>query len=197
MKKPCSVERCDKPSRRWTFCGTHSIRFFKYGDPNYSYKSPEQIEARFWMDVDKSAGHGPWGDCWLWVGRLDKDGYGECKSVCNKRTWKAHRFSYHLANGGIPEGLMVRHRCDVRNCINPKHLKLGTVVDNSADMKARNRSLRGERNPTAKLNDEKVIEIRRRAASGEKKIRLAEEFGVTDVAISDICNGKVWTHVQA
>ncbi len=115
---------------------------------------------------------------------------------------KAHRVAWMLYRGEIPPGLCVLHRCDVRWCVNPNHLFLGTHQDNMSDMAAKGRSKphdnNGEANGAAKLSVAKVLEIRARyAAGGVLQIDLATEFGVTDSVISEIITGKAWKSVSA
>jgi len=69
--------------------------------------------------------------CWLWKQARDKDGYGSFKF--KRKVYRAHRFSYMLYKGEIPDGMMVLHKCDIPNCINPEHLFLGTAKDNAQD----------------------------------------------------------------
>lgn len=89
--------------------------------------------------------------CWLWTKSHDTRGYGHLNF--NGKTTRAHRFSWIVHYGNIPKGLNVLHRCDVRSCINPNHLFLGTYKDNRQDCikKGRNPSYRGEKNPNSKL----------------------------------------------
>lgn len=83
------------------------------------------IETRFWCNVDKSGADG----CWLWLGKPTNKGYGTIKH--NYKTHKAHRWSYEHHKGTIPEGLMVDHRCRVRLCVNPDHLRVVTAKQNA------------------------------------------------------------------
>ena len=76
--------------------------------------------------------------CWIWQQSSDKDGYG--KIVVDGVLKRAHRLSYETFVGEIPDGLYVLHRCDVRNCVNPQHLFLGTHQDNMDDMNSKGRN---------------------------------------------------------
>jgi len=104
--------------------------------------------------------------CWLWLGLIREGpryGYGDMKMPTGKRGGKArraHRVSYEAFKGPIPEGMIVRHKCDVRCCVNPDHLVLGTHADNDADARARGRKqYRGAGNPNGKLSDADIVAI--------------------------------------
>ena len=94
------------------------------------YKGP--LEKRFWAKVNKTD------TCWLWTGSLAGGGYGQIVDDDQKRDM-VHRVSWRLHFGPIPDGLHACHKCDVRNCVNPEHLFLGTRKDNSQDMLAKGR----------------------------------------------------------
>ena len=79
------------------------------------------MENTFWSKVNKT------NTCWLWIGGKTKDGYGTCSNGY------AHRQSWKIHYGDIPRGLLVLHTCDIRNCVNPNHLWLGTILDNIKD----------------------------------------------------------------
>lgn len=94
------------------------------------------VAVHFWSKVAKTDA------CWLWTGRQFWDGYGAFDRRIDgvKKIFKAHRQSYELSVGAIPDGLHVLHRCDVRLCVRPDHLFLGTNDDNVADRTAKGRS---------------------------------------------------------
>lgn len=100
----------------------------------YVGKSPAPLSGRFWPKVNKTGA----GDCWTWIGTIHKTSYGMFKMPGGANV-HAHRISWLLTNGPIPDGLWVLHKCDNRPCVNPDHLYLGTVVENSRDMHERGR----------------------------------------------------------
>jgi hypothetical protein len=141
---------------------------------------------RFWSYVNKTE------TCWLWTSYLLPNGYAYFSDKVNGRHIRIyiHRFSWELHYGPIPPGLCVCHHCDVRHCIRPDHLFLGTVTENAWDM------LRKRRHPNMKLADAQVIEIRARyAAGGVTQQQLATEYGVYSSNISVIVNHKTWRHL--
>lgn len=169
------------------------------------------MEKRFWEYVDKSAGDE---GCWLWTGPIGSAGYGRFTDYWQK--YGAHRLSYTFANGPIPAGLHVCHRCDVRLCVNPRHLWLGSAHDNMQDAVAKGRhagfkvhpGLKGSANAHAKLTDEQVLAIRAAYEPGrpgwpgrwesQKRVSvraLAEEYGVSPSLIHAVVTRKLWTHI--
>ena len=142
----------------------------------------------------------PESGCWLWLGETRKSGspYGKwcCRSISRTERY-AHRFSWLLFRGPIPEGMDVLHRCDVHSCVNPYHLFTGTPADNTADMirKGRQnfqRDVTGSDNPRAKLTDEDVFAILNSDLTG---LELAARYGVTPTSIYFIRQGKTWRNI--
>lgn len=136
------------------------------------------------------------GGCWLWSGTLvPNTGYGQIH--LDGKGVGAHRLAWTLFVGPIPKGIVVCHKCDVRACVNPAHLFLGTQADNMADMKAKGRANRkfGEAVSGAKLRSTDIPVILQRLADGESCKRIADSFGLTDCAVNAIRRGKSWSHV--
>jgi hypothetical protein len=127
--------------------------------------------------------------CWVWTAHRNPKGYGRLN--INSQVRLAHRLSFEVHVGPIPEGMLVCHRCDNPPCVNPAHLFLGTPAENSADMAAKGRSpqVRNERSGKARLSDVQVDEIRRRRSGGETCTSLAKAFGVGAPHISRVTRG--------
>lgn len=157
----------------------------------------EPAEVRFWRYTDTG------GDCWEWRAARDASGYGRLQ--VGRVSALAHRVSWEIANGSLPAGVHVLHRCDNRGCVNPAHLFLGTNAANVADRVAKRRSggPRGERNTKAKLTAAQIADIRARyvpapAGHPPRGVRrsaalLAAEFGVSRSTIYHIARRWTWT----
>lgn len=128
--------------------------------------------------------------CIRFTGHLDGEGYG--RIMVARVKYMAHRLSYSLNNGPIPDGYVVRHKCDNPSCINPEHLEVGTQADNIADKVSRGRQARGSGVGRAILTEESVREIR---ASPLKVSELSTLYGVSVVSIRNILRRKTWQHV--
>jgi lysozyme family protein len=130
--------------------------------------------------------------CWLWTGYIEPGGYGMLWMPGN-RSQNAHRVSWNLHYGEIPAGAFVCHRCDTRNCVNPKHLFLCNAAENAADMKAKGRSRCGERNTSAKLTGDEVRQMRALIDDGSLSIgAIADKFNVSRATVYAIRKKKVW-----
>lgn len=129
--------------------------------------------------------------CWFWMGAIHKkSGYGAF-SIRNAN-YLAHRLAFTLFKGPIPEGMQVLHHCDIRCCVNPAHLFLGTHQDNMDDMVNKCRKAIGSRVHN-KLNDDSVREIR---SSTERQQALASKHGVTQAMVSCVKLRKSWKHLN-
>lgn len=152
------------------------------------------IEERFWPKVQRTHA------CWLWTGSTDGRGYGQLSSMHAKSPVKAHRVSWELANGPIPDGLSVLHACDTPGCVRPDHLFVGTQRDNMRDAAEKGRTSpipvrKGVAHHNAKLNQRKVRRIRAMYRAGETQTAIAEAMNVTQTCVSLVLSGKTWSHV--
>lgn len=131
------------------------------------------------------------GECKLWTGYTQPNGYGYVN--VGKLKMPAHRLALVLSGVAIPKGMDACHICDVRNCVNPDHLYVGTRQQNMADCIARKRHNKpfGEDHPRAKLSSEQVALIRKRRLLGEKVKSIATSFNVHHGTVSRIARG-VW-----
>lgn len=182
--------RADKARRK--YCSMACMAIGSRGKPRKRKKQP--IEKRFWSKVDVRSDD----ECWLWTGVKADFGYGHLKREVG--FWKAHRLSWTLHYGPIPDGLCVCHKCDNPPCVNPKHLFLGTQADNSRDMWRKGRAkvkggfshinAKGEHNGRAKIKDCQVQEIRNLYKSGKSQQSIANLYGVGQTQISRIVRGE-------
>ena len=131
--------------------------------------------------------------CHEWNNAKDKDGYGYIKEKGTRRTRKAHRFSYELENGPIPENAMVCHSCDNPPCVNKDHLFLGGAQTNKDDSVVKARHVHGRGVYwTNKLTEHQVLAIR---ADVRPRRTVASDYGVTAENIDAIRKGKTWKHI--
>lgn len=146
------------------------------------------LAERFMAKVER----GP--ECWQWCASAFKDGYGQFKVYT--KNMKAHRVSWEIHRGSIPDGMLVCHHCDNRMCVRPGHLFLGSPASNSGDMVQKGRQARGDKNGNAKLSWDDVRDMRSRYSyrgrNGETTSALASEFGVTHALVSRIVRGLSW-----
>jgi predicted XRE-type DNA-binding protein len=187
----CSFDGCERGAISKGYCDKHYRRLLKRGDVN-NYGSRKVAEGdaieRFHKkyEINKSG-------CWLWTGGTRPNS----KGVLYPRHWTnesksigAHRFSFELVHGAIPQGMYVCHKCDTPLCVNPDHLFLGSHQDNMRDMVVKKRSFvgRGEdKKGRAKLTNQQADQIRKMEISQSK---IAALFGVSQTTIGRIKRGE-------
>lgn len=135
--------------------------------------------------------------CWTFTGNRNNKGYGMIGAKIDGR-WRevlAHRVSYEIHFGPIPEGSDVCHRCDNPPCPNPRHLFLGTHQDNMTDAVNKGRMSHGEHRPNAKLTEAQVLEIRQQYAQGVAPLTLSRKYGVHTGTIWPILKRETWKHI--
>jgi hypothetical protein len=167
----------------------------RFCSPSCAHSRPRNkkpVHLRFWENVVKTD------TCWLWVGTVQNTGYGTLNT--QGKIVGAHRLAYEILVGPIPNGFSVLHTCDVRRCVNPTHLFVGTQADNILDMTKKHRHPHGETHGKARL-DEAAVRVIRQAYSAEptekNKRTLGERFGVSWLTIHDVVLLYSWRHVTS
>ena len=131
--------------------------------------------------------------CWIWTRGGSPLGYGAFWS--EGKVKRAHRVSYELYVGPIPEGLVIRHLCHNPACVNPEHLLPGTQQENVNDTKLARRIPRGSERIMSKLTERNILSIRDLLSLGHSRADVAKLFHVNPNTIDDVANGVTWTHV--
>lgn len=191
--RECSVDGCTRPFIARGYCGAHYMEE-RRKNPEFSFSRPRgTLEQRFFSKIDRTE------TCWIWIGNKRPNGYGTIQEGGKgSSTLSAHRLSYKIHKGDIPEGLVIMHSCDNPSCVNPDHLSVGTYKENTADMIAKGRKLTvaplGTSNGKAKLNDELVRYIRQNLHKSHAS--LARELNLSTNCIRGVKIGRTWSHVK-
>lgn len=148
----------------------------------------EDIAKRFYAKVRITPG------CWIWTASTRRFGYGQIQF--QGRPQAAHRVSYIINVGSVPDGMLVLHKCDVPGCVNPDHLFLGTGADNMNDMSRKGRGKtkdqRGVDNGNSRLDRERVKAI---FFDHRPTAEIAIEYGISPFHVRRIKRGEAWPHL--
>lgn len=192
------TEICTDTDRRHGLVKGQPKPYFNQGHARRS--NTPSPESSLWQRVARK---GP-DECWNWLLSVDGSGYGSVyvgsKVDGTDRHVKAHRLSYELHYGPIPDGLQVLHTCDNPRCVNPAHLWLGTPSDNMQDMHEKGRANhstrpRGEKVNTATLTKEQVLEIRAKYVKGRGVRAIMAEYNISKSAAEHIVARRNWRHI--
>lgn len=182
--KYCSVKGCFEKHYAKSYCEKHYANMRRHGYPiKHFYTRPMRYK------IDKNG-------CFNCIShKPNRDGYPMYR--IRGKTWIMSRFIYTEMFGEIPDGLVVRHKCDNPRCVNPEHLETGTVYDNNRDMLIRGRVARGSKHPNSILNEADVINIKRLLKTRKMKGReIAKLYGINERIVSDIKCERGWKHVE-
>lgn len=203
VRHTCHNRRCCNPAH--LLVGTHQdnandrVRAGNIGqhrDPTARERQHRDNLSRLMARVHRDTSSG----CWLWQGGTRKSGYGVMvwnpRSPSDPRNIVTHRASYILHKGNIPQGMLVRHLCHVKLCVNPDHLALGTPKTNSRDEADAGKLRVGEKHHRTRMTESRVREMRKLRIAGWSVRRLAAKFGVSEGAVCAITSGRTWRHVD-
>ena len=191
----CGISFKSTPSRvakgRGKYCG--SACFHTVPSKACGCRPGVTLKQRLWenISIDRDTG------CWIWTGHKDEKGYGHIG--IGKKSVRVHRVVYERYIGPIPEGLILRHKCDIRNCVRPDHLILGTQKQNVQDMIDRGRHVpgRGEKHWNSILNNDSVTAIKVLWETGNYSLGfLGRAFRVNYQTIGRIINHGGWNNVS-
>jgi len=212
-KPPCRFPECIRQSHTIDgFCRSHR-RQIVAGRPLTPLKEGP-LDTRFWRSIDKNGPPSYDGSrCWVWTGSVNASGYGRIgfnDGEANRREL-AHRVSYAMHHGAIPDGLSVLHACDNSRCVNPAHLRTGTQSENIAEARERGRmasgndhglrkhperSAKGSDHGRSKLTEDQVLEIRRIGSDVSVRVAdIASQFHISTTTVYQILLRRKWKHI--
>lgn len=139
---------------------------------------------RWWRRVDKRGDD----ECWPWLGSVNKQGYGmfEMQHKPIRALTSAHRAGWIYANGHLDRWELVCHRCDNPICVNPRHLFVGTPLDNTADMMSKGRAPMPAGGRPQKTTLAQRNEMRKAHAEGSHPVELAVKYGLSTSTTYDV-----------
>lgn len=174
--KGCNVEIQWTQTKQRNYCKVECL------NNQITSRTNEIIKENFEKKVIKQDG------CWGWNGMINAGGYARMSK--NNKKESAHRISYIIHKGEIPEGFNINHICHNKICTNPEHLYAGSQKQNVDDMLKANRAKHN-----SVLNEEQVIEIKRLIKEGKSLKDLSKKYKVNSTVISNIRRNKTWRHV--
>ena len=187
----CSIDGCLKKAQSKTYCTKHYYRFWKYGCPLTTMRTPTGDPMRFLKKTISDNSN----ECVLWPFTKDKDGYGSIR-IGDRGKVRVNRYVLEITSG-LPtdDSLIACHKpliCHNPSCINPNHLYWGSYQQNADDKKLDKTVLMGENHPVSKLNNSDILKIR----SDNRLHRIiADEYDITDTSVSFIKSKKIWKHL--
>ena len=186
----CSDDECERPSVSRGMCDAHYRRAMGKRHGQGPIRVYGDVKGRLLQHISVDPGTG----CWVWTGSLHRTGYGRLMfgPAKSRRARFAHRVSYEVHVGPIPDGMYVLHRCDNPPCVNPEHLSLGTQFDNMGDAATKGRVSRGEARHNVRLTAEQARSIRE---DPRGHTAVAREYGVGYTTVKAIRDGRTWKHV--
>lgn len=189
----CSVEACGRSIHARGWCKKHYAKWSMHGDATTTLRLvsgtvEERLRHHGW-DTTASG-------CWEFRSGAMKSGH--CRIRMNGKHVLVHRLSYETWVGPIPEGQLIRHKCDNPPCMNPDHLEPGTHQDNRDDVMARGNPTfkRGSDHYASKVDEDQVRAIRAGYTSGNSLVSLSLEYGLSTSAIKKIADRRSWKHVE-
>lgn len=147
----------------------------------------ESLKRRFEKFAEKKEG------CWDWRGSFCR-GYGNFSS--RGKYLSAHRASWIIHCGRIPQGMCVLHKCDNKSCTNPKHLFLGTLSDNARDMFRKNRQGHHTFKRKIKLSNKHISEIKKLIGFGCRSLGIAEVYKIPPKVVYQIKSGNLYKSIE-
>lgn len=192
----CFVESCDRNVYAKNLCNVHYQRWKQHGTTSEEKLSRKTCSMSLIQRLQFYSQEVDENDCFIWQGRIGKDGYGIL--WWKDYPYRAHRISYELYNGKIPEGKVVCHTCNNKLCVNPDHLYVATQAKNTQDA-ARDGLMAqktGEDSHASKLTREQAIEIIKRRKKGEEAESISKDYGITHWTVYDLMKGKSWPDID-